>query len=497
MSASISNTDCERVVALLTEVSVNTSVPRTCETDLGPIQDRLSKVLDALASLLVSRPTKEVIAVGLQAGSSSNLCYTLTLASNESVTRTTVGHCRRIMKHLKQLGLEFYTLRKNTCHQTALKDMEGERADSSDMDETKFPESLRLMVDSFKADLHKFSMPKFQQRLNKKCGLTTRGAAFHSYVTEIPERDCPIVRRLKDINRILSWVTNILQEHRWEIPENKRDIFLEGMDRISDIVREVFETSNWKVKLANVASAPPFPLEGFLRKISSIPNAIETLIKCAYSPRLYRRFLFEQELEVKSLRNQPRNIKLPPSNQWMEISKQVLANSATDRSLQEEENEENEENGKEANLPGHSLSLKLSGMDVIRAPVHCECVLALKFLGENRTVRSVQYIGVSKLSCIGCWAFLKALRDNGIAFYTKGSHSKAYFPWKFPDLEMDWAMVPNESQTRITMSFFNNMSQIYAQRLREQKMMRKLSDSTTGSSSGTQRAWRFTMEDFI
>ncbi|KAG5300066.1 hypothetical protein I7I50_06334 [Histoplasma capsulatum G186AR] len=397
------------------------------------------------------------------------------------------------MKHLKQLGLEFYKLRKNTCHQTALKDMEGERADSSDMDETKFPESLRLMVDSFKADLYKFSMPKFRQRLNKKCGLTTRGAAFHSYVTEIPDRCCPIVRGLKDINPILSWLTKILQQFHWEIPENKRDIFLEGMDRISDIVREVLETSNWKVKLANVASAPPFPLERFLRKISSIPNAIETLIKCAYSPRLYHRFLFGQELEVKSLRNQPRNIKLPPSNQWMEISKQVLANSATDRSLQDEENEEN---GKEANLPGHSLSLKLSGMDIVRAPVHCECVLALKFLGENLTVRSVQYIGVSKLSCISCWVFLKALRDNGIAFYTKGSHSKAYFPWKFPDLEMNWAMVPNESQTRITMSFFNTMSQIYAQRLHEQEMMRKLSDNTTGSGSGTRRAWRFTMEDF-
>ncbi|PGH14500.1 hypothetical protein AJ79_02993 [Helicocarpus griseus UAMH5409] len=134
MSANIVSADCERLVALLTEVSVDTSVPRTDDVDLDPIQDRLSKVLDALASLLISRPSKEVIAVGLQTGSDGNPCYTLTLASNDSITQKTLAHCHRIVEHLKQLGSQFYDLRKNTSDPTALESTEGERADSPKLD---------------------------------------------------------------------------------------------------------------------------------------------------------------------------------------------------------------------------------------------------------------------------------------------------------------------------------------------------------------------------
>lgn len=261
MSTKVASVDCERLVALLTEVDVSADVPRTDDIDLEPIQDRLTMILDALASLLVSRPTKEVIAVGLQAGSAdSNSCHTLTLASNDSVTQETLAHCRRIVEHLERLGLQFYNLRKNTTDPTVLESMEGERAESPKLDERKFPEKLRLVVDSFKADTHKFSLPKFRQRLNKPSGATTRCLAFGSYVNNLPDSDSPIVRRLKDIDYILSWAADLLQDYPEEIPEDDLDAFTEGMDRINVMVREVLETSSWMVQLLKVASEPSMSL---------------------------------------------------------------------------------------------------------------------------------------------------------------------------------------------------------------------------------------------
>ncbi|KKZ67244.1 hypothetical protein EMCG_07049 [[Emmonsia] crescens] len=488
MSMKITSADCERLVALLTEVNIGADVPQD-NTDLGPIQDRLAKVLDALASLLISCPTKEVIAVGLQMGSTDgNSCYTLTLASNNSITQETLAHCHRIVKHLKQLGAEFYDLRKNTTDPTTLVSMEGELAESPKLEERKFSKKLRLMVDSFKMDVHKFSLPKFRKRLNKPSGSTTRHLAFRSYVNNLPDSNSPTVRSLKDIDHILSWAANLLQNYPEEIPEDDLDAFAEGMDRIDVMVRKMIKTNSWMVQLLDVAPEPTFPLERFLRKISSIPNAFDILLKCAHSPRLYRLFFAEQEIKVKILRNQPQQIRLPTSDQWAETSKQILSNSAAGLSLY---------NDKEENPPGYLLRRRLSGVEIICGPVHCECLLALHLVSENRTgIIAVQYLGVSKLSCLACWEFLKVLRGNGIMFYTKGSHAKAYFPWKFPEQEINRAGLPEETQTRLTTSFFTNMSEIYVQRLREQERIRKLSDSSTGSAGETEHVWKYTMDRF-
>lgn len=154
--------------------------------------------------------------------------------------------------------------------------------------------------------------------------------------------------------------------------------------------------------------------------MSSIPNAINILVKCAHSPRVYRHFLDQQKLKVLTLSNQSQQIGLPASDQWAEKSKQILANSAPDCSLHDD---------KEENQPGHLLRRRFGKVDVVRGPVHCECLLALYLLSQNSSgISSVRYIGVSKLSCLACFGFLRALRENGITFYTKGCHAKAYFP---------------------------------------------------------------------
>lgn len=69
--------------------------------------------------------------------------------------------------------------------------------------------------------------------------------------------------------------------------------------------------------------------------------------------------------------------------------------------------------------------------------LYTECLLALQLLHDNyKGVPSIQYFGVLILSCLACWFFLKSLRHSGGQFSTKGSHGKAYFPWKFPSKEL-------------------------------------------------------------
>ncbi|KAL1967557.1 hypothetical protein VTN77DRAFT_3072 [Rasamsonia byssochlamydoides] len=73
------------------------------------------------------------------------------------------------------------------------------------------------------------------------------------------------------------------------------------------------------------------------------------------------------------------------------------------------------------------------------APVHCEVKLLLHLFNEHHQSTdppkppAYSYLGSSKLSCLGCSTFLSAFNEVfGAHFATKGTHSKAYWPWGFP-----------------------------------------------------------------
>lgn len=257
MSSDVTSLDCEQLVALLSETNVDSSVPRTDDVNLDPMQDRLSGVLNSFATLLVSRPTKEVIAVGLQIGSNDNPCYTLTLASNESIPDKTFDHCQMIVNTLEKLGLEFFKMRREMNEPSALENIEGERADSPEFNEKKFPENLRSMILSFKVNIYKFSLSKFRQRLDKKSGATTRGVAFHDYISCLPDSSDPTVRGLKDINTILSWAGRRFRAYPHELPEHQLLSLADGMSRIREIVHDMLRSSDWMAHLSSIASKLP------------------------------------------------------------------------------------------------------------------------------------------------------------------------------------------------------------------------------------------------
>lgn len=63
--------------------------------------DRFRRVLDALASLCVSRARKQVFAIGVQLTSTT---LTLTIADNQPVTDTTVDHLKSVWESLTELS---------------------------------------------------------------------------------------------------------------------------------------------------------------------------------------------------------------------------------------------------------------------------------------------------------------------------------------------------------------------------------------------------------
>lgn len=63
---------------------------------------------------------------------------------------------------------------------------------------------------------------------------------------------------------------------------------------------------------------------------------------------------------------------------------------------------------------------------------HCECTL-LAHMHANWDQKFLSYIGVSKLSCRGCFFTMQAVNTvYQTNFHTQGCHNKWYYPWAVP-----------------------------------------------------------------
>jgi hypothetical protein len=196
------------------------------------------------------------------------------------------------------------------------------------------------------------------------------------------------------------------------------------------------------------------------------------------------------EICVRSLENSPREIRLPDSNQWRHISRRILRDQGAD-SLLDEIPEEDE------NSPGFRLRKRFEGRQSIKGPVHCECLLALRLVGDACAgVAALPYIGVSKLSCLACWEFLRGLRNAGYVFYTQGSHAKVYFPWKFPDVEMDDTLLLPAKKAQILQSFYLNLAITYTQRFQARERFRRFSDSSVDQVKGVTHDYETDLDGF-
>lgn len=213
-----------------------------------------------------------------------------------------------------------------------------------------------------------------------------------------------------------------------------------------------------------------------MRKIPSISNNTDILLQYAYSPRLYQKYLINTDIEVECLNRSQRAIQLPSSDKWRQIAEEILEAQGAS-SLLRDISETNK------NIPGLHLQKSFKRRKTVTGWVHCECMLVLYLIGNSRLgISALPYIGVSKLSCVACWEFFNALHKVDCMFYVRGSHSKAYFPWKFPDVEMNTAKFLESEKEKILNSFYSDLAATYTQLFKARERLRRMSERSTGST---------------
>ncbi|ODH37693.1 hypothetical protein ACO22_02603 [Paracoccidioides brasiliensis] len=447
--------DVELLVALLTEVDGQDPPRRECMALDDPIHDRMTVVLDAVANVLVSKPKGEVIAVGFQQRQEPDREIILTVASNSNLPDCTLQHARFLLDKLHKLGREFADFRLKT---TAPDNQSDDWVSSPWIDEHQLPDDLLEKSNLFRKDAFLFSLPKLRQRLNKPWARMSLASAFIGYVDAVDSishsKDLDnreLIGHLRLIRDVLDFALPVVNQNNNHDPEDMAKL-VDGMGQVDDALQEIQKIKAWEAKLFAIAETE-FPLERFLKKAVSLSRAVDTLLKYAKSPRLYRRYLDRTKIHVQQLSNAPRPISLLTTGDWNDVCKEALLHHAATSLL--------ELITEDCNRPGAVIRSRFENQDTIQAPVH------------------------------SCALFLKSLSRTGHQFCTKGSHAKAYFPWKYPDIEIAGSRISEGHRAEILESFYESLSEIYVSRLQAREKLRKLSNSSAEIASGGSRKYKF------
>lgn len=230
--------DAEYLIALLTEVESSDQPLHHKQAELESHKG-LPRILDTMATIFISKPKGEVIAVGFQPGNEKG---TLTLASNEdTVPDATLKHAREILNRLQEIGQWLASPGKSVRR----KGNKDKNEESEIVNEDLFPEPLRGKVSSFRVAIHAFSQQKSRQKLEKPCGETTCVGAFIEYVESLSDdTECnEVVKRLQIISHVLGWVMDVYDDNSGRIPDAEMLKFVDGMNYIFFTVKEL-----WKIE---------------------------------------------------------------------------------------------------------------------------------------------------------------------------------------------------------------------------------------------------------
>jgi len=381
------------------------------QPDFSPTREnwRLSKVLDSIANLCVSETKHEVIATALRVHDKAKMIE-LIIASNDTVKPSTEAHLRRMWTLLKKIS--------DQCHSgrevNPLQKTEKFRLHN-------FPSCIQ-----FRQLCLEFSFSKLQKRINEKfsrfSAISTRNMSeSHPFQTvqirvntieeAFTRENNPTIGK-PDHNDVKGW------KDLWTClvaAKNANDKFLGAGGFTNDMER--------------VKNFPEY--ESYLRKIESFVNDIHVLLQAANSPQC--RHLFTYEFNVKALAKEASEAHSVPetAEQW----ETVLEKALLFRNINKNDGQGNFLI--DIKKVKKDTAYMASGEITRNLIVHCE-VKILTDIFENETEitgtpKAYTYVGVSKLSCLGCQALFRAFNaKHGTKFTTKGSHSKSYWPWQFP-----------------------------------------------------------------
>lgn len=423
-------------------------------TKVSTTSIRTFKVLDALASLSVSRQKSQIVSIGLQLDKET---ITLTIAENDPVTPDTIQYVTKTWGMLRELSLIYAAERSG--RPGAIPDY-WQRWAGLSPPVPRYLDSADDLIARLACHVYTFTDEKFWRRL---------------------KRWWPELRAFT--NRFITAKNHCLN-HEEALLRNSALAFRMGLDALevgdgtrmiqwSEVVRCMNTAAECATELLEDKYGleswvhfmqSTFPLRRALEKVTSHHRYFTELIGFANSPRLHRFFTLAPTIAPvpDSFDHIPRFTLPDGERAWHGILSDICGDPTL--SL-----------GKVA----ATLNANLAGADQDPC-VHSECALVAHYEVHRGTglPPPFSYIGVSKLSCMPCHLWLKALSARtGRNYYTRGAHGKWYRGWRAPNLGPDmtaWDAGETEGLQRA-------MAGVLRERLREQKGARSGSDSTDAS----------------
>ncbi|KAF8416862.1 hypothetical protein EV426DRAFT_569556 [Tirmania nivea] len=399
-------------------------------------------VMDALASICVSRATGEVFAIGLQFNHKDSILDILVAGNhdkNDSLCNVK-QHLENVLRKVKVLGNLYVEERKKDGDLAKWKKWKGDSPE-----QVTYPEDHRIKqcATELAVMIVKHSAAKLHKRIGK------RWTSFVALTREL-------------IEHVESKRNNVMREEEEEEDKYKKETqFFENLLQIAGCIKCIFydilgqghrelkpedlnilctELSTAWANFAVLQEAPEndifryvqkfsprstFPLMHYLEKVLSIYGYFTTLVNWAHSPRLHSSLSMNTRIQVLS--ESSKAPKLPTNEAaWGAVLNDLFESADVDPTDQSFVTESTK----------HAwLRYKSKGPKPKQCPVHCEVALVQYYHQNPSIVPPFNYIGVSKLSCLCCHLFLREYaKEAKKTFRTRGTHSKIYYPWMFPEL---------------------------------------------------------------
>ncbi|KAK2807607.1 hypothetical protein FQN51_000040 [Onygenales sp. PD_10] len=361
-----------------------------------------ARVLNALATVLVKAPRGEVIAVGLQVDYSSPGSVAITMASDKNIPAATVQHLTKIWSALYKLRIKYRAEERN---EKANKQMDADETSPKPRKATlpaEYCELVRLV--------YGYSFAKFSRRLEKRHDKMM--SAFNTLKDRLKsgelDDDDDTVLNLFCVLRYLRLFRN------YDPSKLQEGQFIKDMTSAFFTFREL-QSEEEKSRVEAILGASFEDIWRHIEKSLSFQTAIMDLNRFSTCRRMYT--ILSKTLIVNHL----------PATICAELPSQI-----SDWQIAAQDATKGLESTDKLDTALHKAHRVHDGK---RGVVHGELKVLEYFVTRPAdSIPPLSYIGVSKLSCLGCWTTINAWNKAHDAprYVVRGTRGKWYFPWAVP-----------------------------------------------------------------
>lgn len=368
---------------------------------------RVSKIFDALATLCISQPKGQVIALTLQTLPSG---VAIVIAGNSDIPETTCLYLHEMWDVLQQLSRDYAKIH-------------GELNLTHSPNRPKFHSLEHLVQQRVKKlgrTILQFTMPKYRNSVNKHY-------EQFAQIGQSKAREMGFEGIYLGITVIHKYLNTTLVGPESESPEHWHAFWT-----VLDAVRSAVDKFNRDP--SELSKTFHFNFTRYITRVAAMPRHMMTLLDAANSPRL--RGIFRAEFSLVALKSKGKvYYSLPKSSgDWQRLIDIILDYRNQERDAHEQSYE----------IDPQTVQDDAKWLDQYLlnplAFIHCEAAL-IAYILAHPDDNFYEYIGVSKLCCRGCYALVQAINKVlSKNFVVRGCHHKFYYPWKFPQIPQHHAV---------------------------------------------------------